>query len=292
MPRPILKKRMSVLKEHKTLLLENRRNPEFKQKLEFDNPNYALCSKSLFIGKVYFKENGKTKPKTVVIKELDLDRSTYRVATGNAPTVIQEIKDYIIIKKLKATPKTITEFYNKTIIELRKAGIPLPKMMAVTRDEKVLIISQYFGNKRLRKLTKNNLELFLLGPDKEKLIELYARIINKGFIPTLDLIEIMKTKEGKLEPIPIDIDQQVMYYLKYGKINKIKNNGMQILIAKDISRSFFRNLCLMLHENKAKEIRGIMKSILTKINIDYLKENLIPMMKKDILLRDYLQKEK
>jgi len=295
MPRSIpipKKKRMNVLDEHKTVLSESNINPRFIKKLEVGNPDSALCSKSLYIGKIYLKENGRVIPKKVVIKELDLDRNYYRMPTGNAETVIKEIKNYIIKKQLELTPETIAKSYNETIIELRKSGIEIPKMIAIVKDNKVLLISQFFGNKTGKKITKETIELFLLGSKRNQLIDLYAKTINKGFFPTLDFIEVMKTKTGKLEVLPIDIDQQVLFYLKYGKINKIRNKKIQEELVTDLTRHFFRKLGQIFPKEKTKEARKTINEVVKRINVNYIKKDLIQKIKKDVFLKYLIYKTK
>jgi hypothetical protein len=109
----------------------------------------------------------------------------------------------------------------------------------------------------------------------------------------MDFVEILKTREGGLEPLPIDIDQQVMYYLKYGKITNITNADVQKKVIEDLTHKFFRDLAAGLcFEANSEKMMDIVSKVVKKINVPYIRANIMNQIKNDVLIKHYIELSK
>jgi len=119
-------------------------------------------------------------------------------------------------RKIKPNLELVANEYNETIRELVNAGIDLPKTKAIVHEGKVLLISQFFGNAKERKLTKLFQISRLTPKELDEYVTLFAKIINIGYVPDFSVIE--KLSSGGF--VPLDIDYIVLNRLKqrvYGK---------------------------------------------------------------------------
>jgi len=105
--------------------------------------------------------------------------------------------------------ENVANEYNKTIFDLRKAGVELPKMRAVASEDKLMLISQFFGNRYGRKLSKY-FSSKLTDAQFNEMTSIMAKTIDAGYIPVKDFIEM--TKDGKF--VPLDIDLLVYHKLE------------------------------------------------------------------------------
>ena len=106
--------------------------------------------------------------------------------------------------------------YERTIQDLREAGIPLPKMGFIEKNGEWIQAMQLFTEKR-GKETKS--KLFPLHeitkhPERKKLVkellELTAKTVNAGYPPAFDLFNLIKTEKG-FGVIPFDLDNIINF---------------------------------------------------------------------------------
>lgn len=108
------------------------------------------------------------------------------------------------------TPETIAGVYNKVIDDLLTAGVPLPPMRAVAKGSKVVIYSKFFGASDRSHLTKRYDLESLTKIQLNQLVDIWAKTMNAGYVPTPDFVEHNTVLGGF---VPIDIDLQVISWL-------------------------------------------------------------------------------
>jgi hypothetical protein len=235
---PVPKKRMDVRKEHKIELKIEK--PFVTLEKKYPDKSIALVGKNFTVANMKYLEGGKLKTKRVMVKEIDFNKIYVDSHGERSKSVIQHIKESLVLNKIKPTKKNMAKAYNEVIIKLRDAGIPLPKMKAIVLDDKLLLVSQYFGkktpNRFSSKLIRDYPVSFLKNEKHNELLDLYAKTINAGIVPTVDFIEKLNMKKGKVGYLPFDVDQQVMFYFKYGDIRKLNKDRV------DLQSNVFMNL--------------------------------------------------
>jgi len=278
------KSRMNVRTEHKLKLAGASKDSLITLERHYPkNSNDSQVAKELTVANMKYlvkKETSKEqvfviKKKRVMVKEIDLDKDyIYGFSASKHKTIITQIKDLLVSKKIKPTKENIAKAYNNVIIKMRKEGIPLPKMKAIVLDDKLLLISQYFGkrnpNRLVSKLEKVLEYSFPENAKKSELLDLYAKTINAGFFPSFDFIEVLEKKDGSTEYLPFDIDQQVLDYLKYGDIRQVDDKQKPEVIREikaGISYVIFRT-------TSEEEVKRKFNYLRKRITIDWVAKKL------------------
>jgi len=196
----MLEHRMPVKKELKA------RVSYLKRGKELELANWESVFGKVFVGNVVLNNGARKK---VAIKEIELDpyKAKYFEQVGKG-VLYRGSKKYNPNSDYEYTPEGIANLYNETIIILRNAGIPLPKMKAIVWQGKLLLISQYFGNAKRGKLTKKFFIENLNSKQRENYVDLLARIYSAGFVPSTDVVEFFSGKEKGF--VPLDIDSLVV----------------------------------------------------------------------------------
>lgn len=212
-------KRLTALEEHDTKLLKTKTGGP---KLVFDKEIQPRWENEYTMGKIYlgyvYFEGKQRQP--VVIKEVDWNKDFFYSsdlsigANGKIDTVISGIKQIFSACGLVATPEIIAREYNQVIIKLRNSGVRLPKMKAIVLNEKLLIVSQYIGNSMRRKLIKDVNEIYTNEILFPQALSVCADLINNGFVPTHDILEVFTLQDGSRTVMPLDIDLQVYFFIK------------------------------------------------------------------------------
>lgn len=199
------RKRLNIKTELRTKLSSSRNPIKIENRIVRDRDD--TVSSEVYTGQVFLKGQGRKQAsiKRILQEEKDVFGNT---------TVYSAIKHALKNGGIPPTKANIARAYNRTIVDLRNARVELPKMKAIVHDGEILLISQYFGNKRDGgKLTKY-WKLEELKPEEiDELMEIYARVVNSGTYPTKDLVEYKKW--GGF--VPLDPDQQVYYKIVYGR---------------------------------------------------------------------------
>lgn len=194
--------RMPVERELTTALSDRPDAIEFGKKLVFENDRHSLVGE-VFEGYVHFMGEGRKK---VAIKRINLNSLTPN-------SILTGIRRSMKILRLEYTPENLAREYNEVIAKLRTAGIELPKMKAIVWNGELLLVSQYFGNKKGSKLEKQFDLDDLIHFEFEELSDNYAKMINAGIVPTTDSVERIRTPDFLSHFLTFDLDSQVEYEL-------------------------------------------------------------------------------
>ena len=206
MPKP----RMPVEIEFQTKLSSRPDAIRKKQELFVGKRKAQVANGRVYIGYAHFEGAGK---KRVIIKEVNLEHLSRNK---------NFLQTFRFFKELNftLTPELFAEVYNQTIIDLRNSGLNLPKMFAVVKDGKILIISQHFGNAlRKSKFVRYNFFEPLSPKELSSLLEIWEKVINANYIPSADLSEHFN---GSF--VPFDLDIQVLVRLQFMALRKANAN--------------------------------------------------------------------
>jgi hypothetical protein len=236
---------------------------EWKDKIWFDDKKTSLVG-NIFLGRIIL--NGKNIK--AIIKEIPLEKPGHWEEGDWYDSFQTLLKKAFEKRRIPYTAENIAKAYNKTIIELRISGVSLPKMKAVVWKGKLLLISQYFGNKERRKLTKTSKLKELTKKELNEYIDLYAKIINTGYLPTPDLLEYFSgtTQTGF---VPLDIDQQVRFKLECDTIDDF------------VKHFVWKNGPLFFKELDKNESLKVVYAILRKVKSEELRKALYKAMKQE-----------
>jgi len=256
-------KRMPVEKEMQTQI----KNIRFDKEWDLDIHESSVGN--IYSGKLYFNGKGKK----VVIKEIPLKKRN-KIILGKKIEFLQTLFQREFSKRgLKYTAENLANLYSKTIIELRNLGIPLPKMKAIVWQGKLLLISQYFGNSERRKLSKYFRLQEMTDNELNEFLDLVAKTLDSGYVPTYDFIEQFRGKEKGY--VPLDIDLLIFYRLHLGTDpKKMVETTIRKLISKFTIRNynqFKKEMSLLISKIKNESI----KKELEKQIEDYLRKNFI-----------------
>ncbi len=197
MPKP----RMPVEREFQTQISKRPDAIRKSKEIFIGKRKAQVANGRVYIGYVNFENAGK---KRVIIKEVNLDHFSKNRRFSETFKFFKDLK-------FELTPELFAEVYNQTIIDLRNAGLNLPKMFAVVRDGKVLIISQHFGNAvEKSKFTKFKLFRELSEVELKDLLDIWEKVLNANYIPSADLSEHFNDSF-----IPFDLDIQVLVRLQF-----------------------------------------------------------------------------
>lgn len=167
---------------------------------------------------------------------------------------IKVFKDGMPLKKAMA--------YQKTISELRKAGVRLPKMAMVKmpteerpKGEWVQVSELYGSTKKGSKI--ENKSLSLEGEkNREEAIRLLTGVANAGFFPSMDIIEPRKDGKG-VYAIDVDMAVEVGKYPSAGQATELMRQIRAMTMSKKERRKLFETA----FEAAAPKIKKAMKKM-------------------------------
>lgn len=108
----------------------------------------------------------------------------------------------------------IAAHYQRVIGDLRKAGVPLPKMgMVKTKTEahpegEWVLVSQLFGSVKHGSKIEAESCYVIAGRNAEEAVETQTKVANAGYLPWHDVVEQFRNRQKGT--IPIDLDMVVM----------------------------------------------------------------------------------
>ncbi|MCX6767246.1 MAG: hypothetical protein NTY90_00740 [Candidatus Micrarchaeota archaeon] len=138
------------------------------------------------------------------------------------------------------------ERYPRVIENLRKAGVPMPKMAFMQHEGKPVVVSELFAKGGRSKIMEirdvMDQKPVLNEKEVERIKDTMVRVFNAGHVPTFDCMSLVRTKKG-LVPLVHDVDlfaqppfAQTMFTVKFLSWLYPENPANRVKAFEDIKR--------------------------------------------------------
>lgn len=119
----------------------------------------------------------------------------------------------VAVKRFKAPIDNHLSGYRKAVAGLRRAGAPVLKTGFIKHEGEWVQVQHLFGSTAQRSKIISPFSDFILGRNKDALLDTIAKIINAGYHPANDAIGLIKTQSGHV-PVVYDFDALARGYLR------------------------------------------------------------------------------